>query len=301
MHGIIDIGSNTMRLSCYHLIDGEIKYVFHKKRMIGLASYVNQEGRLSRNGVERAIGVLEDFKLIISSLNMKNLHVIATASFRNVTNTAEIVKKIKERTDFDVEVISGEQEAISDFVGATYGKEVEDGMLMDIGGGSTEMVFNNGKEIKKAMSLPVGSLNMYSRNVIGIIPTKDEMKKIKKFLEGMLEEVEFYEEAKVGIGVGGTNRALCKLYNDLFDMPVNNLKMEFIKLKEILRMFKNHPDEGMSRVLRIATDRVHTIVPGLLILITIMKHYKCEQITISKWGLREGYLLSSIENEKSVC
>ncbi len=163
MYGIIDIGSNTMRLSCYRVVGCEIENVFHKKEVAGLASYVDENGNLSEKGIKAAIEILKEFKQVITSVNFHSLYVIATASFRNVGNTEYIVSKIKSETDMDVEVISGESEAEYDFIGATYHNNLDDGILIDIGGGSTELVFFADRKVKEAVSIPIGSLNMFNK------------------------------------------------------------------------------------------------------------------------------------------
>ena len=110
MYGVIDIGSNTVRLSCYKVVKKELIYVFHKKNMAGLASYVEKSGKLSDKGIKASIDILNDFKKIVSCVGLDQLFVIATASFRNVSNTKEIVDQIYKNTGLMVDVLTGEEE-----------------------------------------------------------------------------------------------------------------------------------------------------------------------------------------------
>ncbi len=295
MYGIIDIGSNTMRLSCYRIVDKNPIHVFHKKYMAGLASYVENDC-LSQKGIDKAIEILVEFKKIASSVGLENLYVIATASIRNVNNTKEIGTEIKHRTGFDVEVVSGEEEARYDFIGAKYCLDEAKGIVVDIGGGSTELVFFKNNEIEKAISIPIGSLNMYSKYVKKIVPKKKEMETIREMVREKLKESDLPTCVReVVLGVGGTNRATGKLYNEVYEKKVYNKEMKCSSIAEILDDFSENKEKASRRILKIVPERIHTIIPGMIIMDEINKRYHCKRIQISSWGVREGYLLDKID------
>lgn len=291
MYGVIDIGSNTMRLSCYRVAGCEIENVFHKKNVAGLASYVDESGNLSEEGIKAAIKTLKEFKQVITNVKLNELYVIATASFRNVENTEYIVNKIKTETGIDVEVISGEEEAEYDFIGAAYKNNLNEGLLIDIGGGSTELVFFEDMEVKKAVSIPIGSLNMFNKYVTGLIPNKAEMKKIRDCVKEKLDELNYTEKSgNIILGVGGTNRAVCKLYNELYNQEKENKKMKCREVRSLSKVLMENSN-AMRKVLQMVPDRVHTITPGLIILNTIAKYYSAKEMLVSECGVREGYLI----------
>jgi exopolyphosphatase/guanosine-5'-triphosphate,3'-diphosphate pyrophosphatase len=101
MYAVIDIGSNTMRLSVYSIHDNNIKLVFSRKNMSALISYVDKNGCMTEKGINKAISVLEGFKKIIDSVRIRKIFVIATASFRTIQNRQQAIDVIKERTGFD--------------------------------------------------------------------------------------------------------------------------------------------------------------------------------------------------------
>ena len=140
MHAVIDIGSNTMRMSVYNVTkDNQITLMFNKKEFVGLAGYVDETNRLSSKGIEKTIAVLDEFKQLLKSLRIRNAHAFATASLRNIDNTAEAKKVIENASGMRIQVISGEEEARYDYIGATFHAMFADGLLIDIGGGSTEI------------------------------------------------------------------------------------------------------------------------------------------------------------------
>jgi len=167
MYAIIDIGSNTIRLNVYQVEeDGAIHSIFQSKETAGLAGYVREDGSMSREGLDRAADALLRFRSILDALHIENRAVFATASLRNITNSEEAVFQLQERTGLMIRLLSGREEAILDYVGATSGmEEREQGMVLDIGGGSTEWVCFSQGRIRHAASIPLGSLNLYSRCV----------------------------------------------------------------------------------------------------------------------------------------
>jgi exopolyphosphatase/guanosine-5'-triphosphate,3'-diphosphate pyrophosphatase len=170
-----------------------------------------------------------------------------------------------------------------------------DGVLVDIGGGSTELVFYKSNRMLRATSMPVGSLNMYSRHVEKLFPTKRETAAIKNEVEKYLKEFQSSEpKYKLICGVGGTVRAACKLNNEVYDMPVSNRTLDIKSLNDILKLIKNNDKESLSLILKTAPDRIHTIIPGMTILKTVADHFDSETIIVSEYGVREGYLFHKL-------
>lgn len=298
MYGVIDIGSNTIRLSVYKVEEGAIKLLFNKKDVAGLAGYVDEKHRLSQRGIKKAINVVESFKTILKNIDVKEVFIFATASLRNVINTMEAVNLIKEKTGYKIRVISGKEEAMYDYYGAMKNVSIDEGILVDIGGGSTEIVLYKNKEVLATTSLPFGSLNIYSQYISELIPTKKEVKVIKDVINNELEKLNFTCEgidSKTICGVGGTARAMCKLNNDFYDMPNENHTVERKNLKNILETLDNDHKDTLLKILRVTPDRIHTIVPGMLILLCVAKHFKCKEIVISEYGVREGYLFDVLQ------
>ena len=137
---VIDIGSNSMRLTVYETTPPQIfRVLFKEKIMAGLAGYV-EHNALSPDGIERAILGLLSFRATLSALDIKAVAVFATASLRNVKNTDQAVAAIQRATGYPIEVISGEEEAAFGYAGAMQELDLTDGLFVDIGGASTEVV-----------------------------------------------------------------------------------------------------------------------------------------------------------------
>lgn len=293
MYGIIDIGSNTVRLSCYRVMNRTLIPVFHKKFMVGLSSYVDDDNNLSDAGIKKLIGVLDLFKTIVMCVGLDCLYVVATASLRNVNNHDVAVSRVYDATGFEIEIISGDDEARYDFMGVRYYDNIDCGMVVDIGGGSTEVApFRDGR-MKRSVSLPIGSLNMFSKYVTDIFPTESEEEDIRDRVVRELDKVDIDYEKKI-IGVGGSNRACVKLYNDIYDLDMENKVMDFQKIHGLLDSLMDDKYTLLKKVLKITPDRVNTIIPGMIILDEIGHRYNCKSVKVSTGGLREGYIIEKV-------
>lgn len=295
MYSVIDIGSNTIRLTVYQVQEGKAESVFHEKSTAGLAGYVTAKGRLTRAGIDRAVESLLRFRGILRNLNIPNVAVFATASLRNITNTDEALSVIEQATGFRVEVLSGEKEAMLDYIGATHFMPAADGMLVDIGGGSTELVFFCRGEVQRAVSMPLGSLNMYSKYVSHVLPTKSEREKIERRVARELKKLELPEQVcPVICGVGGTVRATGKYINTLQKLPAANRMVYLHTVQATLDGFRDESKATLQPLLKSAPDRIHTLLPGMTILCKIAKTFCSDTMVVSDYGVREGYLLSEV-------
>lgn len=295
---IIDIGSNTIRLSVYQLQEGTIIPLLHKKTMAGLASYI-QDGCMSEEGIHTAIRVLNQYRSLLEHLSIQQVSVFATASLREISNTIQAVKMIQKETGFLIDVISGKREAILDFLGATHILDMKEGILVDIGGGSTELVSYQNASILQASSMEVGSLGLFTQFVGKLFPTKKEQKKIRDYVKKQLDKQKDFRDSQFPAlcGVGGTIRATLKLNNSFFQQPDENKSIPAKNVKKLLKQLSQMEPEVLRKVLKVIPDRIHTIIPGMIVLQTMIKHFDCEEIRVSPYGVREGYLYQKILKE----
>ena len=293
--GIVDVGSNTIRLSIYHWEERRFKLLMNKKEMAGLAGYI-KNGVLSDSGILVACRVLAGFKSLLENFDIQALHVFGTASLRNIVNTEEALETIRAVTGVEVEVLTGAEEAAFSFLGATMGGGAPAaGLLADIGGGSTELVRYAGNTITSGCSLPMGSLSLFTGYVSGLFPTREERHAIRERVEAELDRA---GAAGTGCGhltgVGGTIRAAAKLCNDLSGADPDNRIIPAGEIRSLYKDLKKGDRATLRQILRSVPDRVHTILPGLVILNQVLKRCQVETVSVSACGVREGYLLHRV-------
>ncbi|MGM9663045.1 MAG: hypothetical protein ACI3WR_08160 [Oscillospiraceae bacterium] len=290
-YALIDMGSNSIRLTVYDMTRTSFKILFKEKIMAGLAGYVEQ-GRLTAEGIACACECLREFQTTLSLLEIGSLAVFATASLRNITNTAEAVEQIRFATGIPVEVLSGEEEAACGFYGAICEVETADGLFADIGGASAELALFTDRQLRQAGSVPVGSLKLYRDCVKNILPGKDSQRRIEEALRAA-----FGGGALAGIPprahlvcAGGTARASLRLCRRLFGLPESCPTFTRAQLETLAERLCKSDKAAADLLLRYEPERIHTMVPGVMILRYLAERWEVSDITVSRFGVREGYL-----------
>lgn len=294
-HAIIDIGSNSIRLTVYEINGSRFKPLFRAKNMAGLAGYV-EIGKLSQDGILAAQAALLEFKEILESLSIETVSVFATASLRNITNTEEAVRTLKRTTGFDIEVISGEEEASMSYFGAMMDLHVQSGAFADIGGASTELIAFENAEAVSSASCRIGSLSLYRRCVGKILPGHKSVIRMSKVLDEELARLNrfCFDSRSPLVCVGGTARTVLQMAKKLFDLPSDCIRITAEQVDEMLRLFLRSEKKACRLILRTEPDRIHTIIPGLFILQRVLHLFDSKEIIVSKYGVREGFLCTKV-------
>lgn len=298
IYGVIDLGSNTIRLSVFKYQNNRIKLVQNKKAIVGLASCI-KNGGLTEEGVIKTCNVLNLYKTLLAEQGIKEFSIFATASLRNINNKDAVLSQIKEKTGLVPEVLFGDEEARLDFIGVKNSCELNRGILVDIGGGSTEIVLFENGEIKRLTSVPIGALNLQTKVVKGVIPTEKEIKRMKKVLNKTLDELkwDFENDYEMMYAIGGSSRAALEIAKELFEIPQTELSFTKSNLKAILGKIKSVDPADYKKVYKIVPERIFSLAGGIVILNEILNRFGCKIITISKNGIREGYFIDRVISE----
>lgn len=291
---IIDIGSNSIRLTLYETQGESFQILFREKLMAGLAGYV-ENGALSAEGIECACSGLLAFRSILQTLQVEHIQVFATASLRNIANTQQALAVIQAATGYPVEVISGEEEALLGYMGAMEELHLSSGAFLDIGGASTEIVtFDDGTAAKYA-SFPIGSLSLYRRCVKKILPGEGSVKRLRKTIADCLDgNGESFEPHPLLVGVGGTARAILKFAQHYYKCSEDCRSITGEQLDGLCAFLCSGKKEAIDMILRLEPERIHTLIPGMLILQHVFHLFGAQQLVVGKYGVREGYLCQKI-------
>ncbi|WP_293007829.1 MULTISPECIES: hypothetical protein [unclassified Oscillibacter] len=292
---MIDIGSNSMRLTVYETEGNSFKILFREKSMAGLAGYV-ENGTLSDEGILCACRGLLKFKKILTSLDIQDVVIFATASLRNISNTEEAVSAIRDHTGWEVEVISGEEEALYGYTGAMLEFQLSRGAVLDIGGASTELALFNEDRPLRSLSLPIGSLNLYRSCVKKILPGRRSLKKIRETIQAELDRSSLpdFERQLPLVCVGGTGRAVLKLAGAVYAQPEGCRAIGAEQLDGLCAILCRGDRQIIDLILKLSPDRIHTIVPGILVLHSLFHLLDAKTLEIGKYGVRERYLCRKI-------
>ena len=287
---VIDIGSNSIRLTLYAGEGRNFNILFREKIMA-------ERGALSGEGVARAKSALLEFKRTLELLDIHRVAVIATASLRNVTNTDQAVRELQQATGFPVTVLSGQQEARLGYAGAMEELHLKSGVFVDVGGASTEVVAFQGGQVVDSASFAVGSLSLYRTCVKKILPGPGSLERIRHTLRREMDEkgLDPKEKRSPLVGVGGTARAVLKLARQRFDLDGDCRTVTRAQLEELVNLLTQGEREAAGLILKTAPDRIHTLVPGLMVLVHIIKAFHADELVVSRYGVREGYLCQMLQ------
>lgn len=227
LYGMIDIGSNTVRMAIYRIEGTHVEMLMKKKHTVGLAAYL-KDGVMQQQGIDKAVEILKEFRAFLLAFNITHVVAFTTAALRNAKNSAAAVGEIERRTGLPIRVITGDEEATYDFIGATHDLNEDAGLLIDIGGASTEIVSYSAGKIEQKISLPIGSLAFRTKYVHGMLPTKAECEAMREEAEATLGAATAFADVREAsiAGIGGTFKGAAALYNALYEKPFGNVKME---------------------------------------------------------------------------
>lgn len=298
LQAIIDIGSNTLRLVVYKIDGQRCEQVMKKKHLVGLAAFL-KNGVMQQEGIERVCEVLSEYKKFLDGFGIKNVAAFTTAALRNAKNSREAVAEIVSRTGIDVRVITGEEEAEYDFIGSTHNLKDDEGLIVDIGGASTEVVYFKERKIVLKTSLIIGSLSLQSNFVEGILPSKDEIKEMRAYARDVVESAEELTEIRHAhiCGIGGTFKGGCALYNRHYGEDKKSELLDAQKLAALVDCYaleENLNEDTLIDLFTTCADRLHTIIPGLIIADAVAKRFDAKTIVYSDSGVREGYIYKEL-------
>lgn len=301
LYAVIDIGSTTIRMAIYQIQGSKLELVHKRKYTVGLAAYLKND-IMQQEGIDKACEVLNNFKAFLTSFNIQNVSAFTTAALRNAQNSTEAVNEIIERTGIDLRVVSGDQEATYDFIAATHDLTYHDGFIIDIGGASTELIRFVDDKIQQKISLPIGSLALHTKYATDFLPSQAEIDKMIVEIHDVIDDVDEFKQVSHAeiCGIGGTCKGARALYNEMYNQPNSNDTIPADKIPEMIAHFtrgKKFTDKDITILLKTVPDRLHTIVPGMVIANEIAKMTKAIAITYKDAGMREGFLYTHVIKE----
>lgn len=304
--GIIDIGSNSIRLVVYELTAGSAyRVVDESKRSARLSGKVTPDGRLESEQIRGIVEILQHFQKLCAAHRTDSIRTVATAAIRNATNSEQIVAELESATGLRIEVLSGDEEAQLGFYGMINTMEMTDGFLIDIGGGSTEISLFRDRKLLRSVSLPYGCVNA-SRLIAQDGPVTDaDIARIRHMITRALEPypwVRLHPGLPL-VGLGGTVRNLCKIHQRQirYSLPVtHNYRMSGDEMLRLQDRLASLPLDKRKKVDGLSSDRADILVPGTVILTTVYMLAESSEYRISGAGLRDGLFYELLYPERPV-
>ncbi|WP_308638694.1 Ppx/GppA phosphatase family protein [Paenibacillus silvisoli] len=298
--GIIDIGSNSIRLVIYERTSGGAQRVIDgSKRAARLSERLNDDGALPSETIDELVDMINHFRLICAHHRTGHIRAVATAAIRNASNRSEVLHRIEAKTGLPIELLSGEEEAGYGFLGMINSMAVRDGFLIDIGGGSTEVSLFKDRTLVHSVSFPFGCVSMTKRFAKGGMLGDQQLRELEQYVADAVEGEAAWLKRTPGlplIGVGGTARALGKVHQAHSRYPfesTNNYPITGPSADELFELLRKEPLDKRSKFPGLSKDRVDIIVPGVAILRAIFRLIGSSHYIVCGAGLRDGLFFAT--------
>jgi len=294
LYPVIDIGSNTVKLA---VLDEEKIFssvpVLFKAVPLNLRSKI-ENGILSDTAVKELGELMVTFRDMAARLTSTPPVAFATASLRGVENAEDVLVHVLRVSGIEVEIVSGEDEAYYSFLGARGSHRVRSGVVVDLGGGSTEILAFRGDRVEKAVSLPFGCLTLFHR----FFERNDQYELCCDYI---LRTVRAMAPAIPGNSIlltGGSAKAVLKYKNFLEDKRTFTLGTR--QMRAVRKHYKVGGEKERERIASVLKDRFRLIPPAVAVFLQITRYYKKEQVTVCRGGVREGYLYHRLQKLKKI-
>lgn len=300
IYGIVDFGTNVLTLNIYDVNNNEITKILDISEPSVISNYT-QDNRLTPQGIEKLISQLENYSEIMRSKGVTIDYIFATSSLRNLDNRYEVVAAVKDRLGIYINVISVEKEAEFGFKAVReMDLTTDNGLLIDLGGGSCEITYFINKTSVTDDNMPFGSNSAYKQYVSGTFPNETERLEIKNRTLDELKKLAIkYSSYDDLFGNGGTVYTIKLMLISLGFMDENESFVPVSKLDELLDNIKDDTEENRQKIIDVAPGRLYTLIPGIIILKTILEYYNVKYLHFCSGQITDGVLYELLENESS--
>ncbi|MCX7841549.1 MAG: Ppx/GppA family phosphatase [Clostridia bacterium] len=304
--GIIDLGSNSVRLVIFEIrSNGSFKLVDDISDTVRLSENMINGNCLNDFAMRKAIKTIKLFKKLCSDSNIppKSIIPVATAAVRKAENRDYFLKHLKASTGLSFRLLSGDEEALYVYNAVIHTLDLTEGIIVDIGGGSTEIIKFKDKSIINYTSIPIGAVVATEEFLEKDSIPPEKLEALEGFIKGELLKLDWLagESSKLVIGLGGTVRNLAKIHRRMVNYPLemtHNYQMPITDLIAIYSNLKTLDLEARKKVRGISAKRADIIVGGLAILKVLACFAGAERMIVSGNGLREGVLFEYLAQGK---
>jgi exopolyphosphatase/guanosine-5'-triphosphate,3'-diphosphate pyrophosphatase len=298
---VIDIGSNSTRLLVADVKDGSVEPVERRSTVTRLGRGVDLSGQLAAEAIEAACAAIDPYVATMQELGAEKVDAIATSAVRDASNGGAFVAELRERFALSARVLGGEEEARLTYTGATSETAPEvPTLVVDIGGGSTELIVGKGREIEWHASLQAGVVRHTERHLVHDPPTPVELEALAADLRGLIEAAAAEAPgAAAGIAVAGTPTSLAAIELELEPYDPRRVHGHVLELGSVQRMLSQlagTPLAERTQIRGLHADRAPTIVAGVVTLVEAMRAFDLDRVTVSEHDILYGAAIALSES-----
>lgn len=296
----IDIGTLTCRLLIADLpADNRLSELCSERRILRLGEGVDQSKRLKHEAVERVIHCLKDWRATIESYHVHAHVAVATSAVRDAANKQEFLNRVRSEAGFEVEILSGDEEARRTMLGIHSGLpgDIKDVLALDIGGGSTEFILALQGQSPVVRSIDIGVVRLSERLLHHDPPTRHEIAEARAWIQRETTVVLAAMPRRTGLTFVGTAGTITSLAAMALQLPaydaarIHNYRLALNTITGLEKHLLSRSKAARIGMPGLERNREDVIAAGAIILQTVMEMLGEEECLVSDLGLREGILL----------
>ena len=297
--GIIDLGSNSARLVIVNLFqEGYFMVVDELKESVRLGQDMERDGFLKPQRVAETIKTLKMFRKLCDASGVSRIITVATEAVRKAKNQRSFLDEIQANCGIKIKVLTAEEEATLVYRGVINTMDIPKGLILEIGGGSTKIVYYNRRNMLNYATLPFGSVTLTDLFTQDGLKPEEQANKIEEFITEQLKGVEWLSEVDPDaqmIGVGGSFRNLFKINKMVHKYPLdtvhnyNMLTEDFLPLYDMIKVLDL---DKKKKIKGLSAQRADILPAALAVIKAFVTYMHVENFTISGAGLREGIMFN---------
>lgn len=296
----IDIGTLTCRLLIADLpANNRLNELCSERRILRLGEGVDQSKRLKHEAVERVIHCLKDWRATIESYHVHAHVAVATSAVRDAANKQEFLNRVRSEAGFEVEILSGDEEARRTMLGIHSGLpgDIKDVLALDIGGGSTEFILALQGQSPVVRSIDIGVVRLSERLLHHDPPTRQEITEARAWIQRETTVVLAAMPQRTGLTLVGTAGTITSLAAMALQLPtydaarIHNYRLALNTITDLEEHLLSRSKAARIGMPGLERNREDVIAAGAIILRTVMDILGERECLVSDRGLREGVLI----------
>lgn len=299
---VIDMGTNSTRLLVADVEGDAISELERESNVTRLGRGVDTSGKLSADAIEDVCEAVARYRDRLSRHEPEQVVAIATSAVRDADNGGAFIAELRERFDLNARILSGDDEARLTYLGAVHERpEVDNTLVVDIGGGSTELVVGSGPDVTWHASLQAGTVRHTERHIGHDPANATELEALANDVRGQIDKAlsgSDFARAQSGIGVAGTPTSLSAIEQQLDPYDPDAVHGSTLSLSSIQRMCSMLGAKTLEERLGVTglhSGRAPTIVAGVVILIQVMRAFGLSEIEVSEHDILYGAALEAAQ------
>lgn len=292
---IIDLGSNSARLVLVNILEGGYFVVFDElKESVRLGQDMDWDGFLKPQRIAQTLKTLKMFRRLCDANGVEKIYAYATSAVRRAKNQKSFLDEVAVSCGIKIQVLTKDEQANLVYQGVINSLEVPKGLIMDIGGGSTQFIYYSRKNILASETLPFGSVTLTDLFKNDNCPPEEKAKKVQDFIKEHLDRIEWFKEIDPDtqfVGVGGTFRNLGRISRNIKKYPLDMMHNYHLSTEEFNQIYNTIKTLDLDRTQKIkglSSGRADIFPTALAVVKEVIDYVGLNEIIVSGCGLREG-------------